>query len=178
MGQVSRQSTKSSSLSFICIIYTRYIDSKTGRRSDTAHHYIYNQDHNKNLKILVRHRVVRVIFEYVFTFPLNSKIFTYDTFNYGRGVRAVRIEYVDDTIGRAKGITKPLVARASRLVVLSAGAFGSPSILERSGIGSKDVLTSNNIQQLVDLPGVGENYMGLYNGIFQRKIILSEFTRS
>ena len=44
----------------------RYIDIETGRRSDTAHHYIYNQDHNKNLKILVRHRVVRVIFEYVF----------------------------------------------------------------------------------------------------------------
>ena len=48
------------------IIYTRYIDIVTGRRSDTAHHYIYNQDHNKNLEILVGHRVVRVIFEYVF----------------------------------------------------------------------------------------------------------------
>ena len=47
-------------------MYTRYIDVVTGRRSDTAHHYIYNQDHNKNLKVLVRHRVVRVIFEYVF----------------------------------------------------------------------------------------------------------------
>ena len=59
------------------------------------------------------------------------------------------------------------MARASRLVVLSAGAFGSPSILERSGIGSKDVLTRNNVQQVVDLPGVGEHYMGSY--IFQRK---------
>ena len=55
------------------------------------------------------------------------------------------------------------MARASRLVVLSAGAFGSPAILERSGIGSKDVLTKNNIRQLVDLPGVGEHYMGLSN---------------
>jgi len=87
---------------------------------------------------LVRHRVVRVIFE---------------------GTRAVGIEYIDDTIGREKGTTETLVARASRLVVLSAGAFGSPSILERSGIGSKDVLTRNNVQQLVDLPGVGENYL-------------------
>ncbi|KAF8813022.1 alcohol oxidase [Phlegmacium glaucopus] len=116
----------------------RYIDLETGKRSDTAHHYIYNQDHNTNLNILVRHRVVRVIFE---------------------GTRAVGIEYVDDTIGRAKGTTEPLVARASRLVVLSAGAFGSPSVLERSGIGSKDVLIRNNIEQLVDLPGVGEHYM-------------------
>jgi hypothetical protein len=51
---------------FIFIIYTRYIDIETGRRSDTAHYYIYNQDHNKNLTVLARHRVVRVIFEYVF----------------------------------------------------------------------------------------------------------------
>jgi alcohol oxidase len=60
------------------------------------------------------------------------------------------------------GTTEPVVALASRLVVLSGGAFGSPAILERSGIGSKDVLSKNNIQQLVDLPGVGEHYMGSY----------------
>ena len=82
--------------------------------------------------------------------------------NYYRGTRAVGIEYVDDRAGREKGTTEPFVARASRLVVLSAGAFGSPAILERSGIGSKDVLSKNNIQQLVDLPGVGEHYMGSY----------------
>ena len=83
-------------------------------------------------------------------------------FNFGRGTRAVGIEYVDDIIGRAKGATKPVVALASRLVVVSGGAFGSPAILERSGIGSKDVLAKNNIQQVVDLPGVGEHYMGSY----------------
>ena len=88
-------------------------------------------------------------------------------FNHCRGIRAVGIEYIDDTIGRAKGTTVPLVARASRLVVLSAGAFGSPAVLERSGIGSKDVLTRNNIQQIVDLPGVGEHYMGLSNYMLQ-----------
>ena len=69
MGQVSRQ-TRLSSTCFIFIIFARYIDIETGRRSDTAHYYIYNQDHNKNLKILVRHRVVRVIFEYVFVSSL------------------------------------------------------------------------------------------------------------
>ena len=66
MGQVSSRQIKLSSACFVFIIYTRYIDIETGRRFDTDHHYIYNQDHNKNLKILVRHRVVRVIFEYVF----------------------------------------------------------------------------------------------------------------
>ena len=55
------------------------------------------------------------------------------------------------------------VARAKKLVVLSAGAFGSPAILERSGIGRKDVLERNGIEQKVDLPMVGENYNGEYD---------------
>jgi alcohol oxidase len=165
MGQASRK-TKLSSARFIFVIFTRYIDLETGRRSDTAHYYIYNQDHNTNLKILVRHRVVRVIFEYVF----NPLVVEYSHLMIViRGTRAVGIEYVDDTIGRAKGTTEPIVARASRLVVLSAGALGSPSVLERSGIGANDVLKRNNVQQLVDLPGVGEHYMGLHHWIFQRK---------
>ena len=77
-----------------------------------------------------------------------------------RGDRAVGIEYVCDTVGRNGGATTPIVARASRLVVISAGAFGSPAILERSGIGGKSVLEKNGVKQRVDLPGVGEHYMG------------------
>ena len=44
---------------------SRYIDGESGRRSDVPHHYIYTQDHNKNLTILDRQRVIRDIFEYV-----------------------------------------------------------------------------------------------------------------
>ena len=54
---------KSTCADVIFITCTRYIDLETGRRSNTAHYYIYNQDHNTNLKILVKHRVVRIIFE-------------------------------------------------------------------------------------------------------------------
>ncbi|KAF9478334.1 alcohol oxidase [Pholiota conissans] len=115
----------------------RYIDSETGRRSDTAHSYIYNADH-KNLTILVRHKVTRVVFE---------------------GTKAVGVEYIDDTVGRAKGNPEKLIAKASRLVVLASGAFGTPAILERSGIGAKSVLEKVGVKQLVDLPGVGENYL-------------------
>ena len=77
-----------------------------------------------------------------------------------RGDCAVGIECVSDTVGRKGGATTPIVARASRLVVISSGAFGSPAILERSGIGAKSVLEKNDVKQRVDLPGVGENYMG------------------
>lgn len=45
-------------------------------------------------------------------------------------------------------------------MVISAGSLGSPGILERSGIGAKDVLEGVGVKQRVDLPGVGENYQG------------------
>ncbi|KAG0693212.1 hypothetical protein DFH29DRAFT_1040493 [Suillus ampliporus] len=57
------------------------------------------------------------------------------------------------------------IVRASKLVVVSAGAFGSPAILERSGIGAKGVLEHCGIEQLLNLPGVGENYRD-HNGGF------------
>ncbi|PPQ69811.1 hypothetical protein CVT25_009748 [Psilocybe cyanescens] len=119
----------------------RYVDDKTGRRSDAAHHYIYNQENNKNLKVLDRHRVIRVVLE---------------------GDQAVGIEYASEQNG---GFTPLLIARASRLVVVAGGTFGSPAILERSGIGGKHVLEKAGIPPVVDLPGVGENYMD-HNVVF------------
>jgi choline dehydrogenase len=46
--------------------------------------------------------------------------------------------------------------RASR-VVLSAGVYGSPAILLRSGIGPADELTAIGLKPALDLPGVGRN---------------------
>ena len=46
------------------------------------------------------------------------------------------------------------------MVVVSGGAFGSPAILERSGIGAKSVLEKLNIPIQVDLEGVGHDYQG------------------
>ncbi len=50
---------------------------------------------------------------------------------------------------------------ATQLVVISAGAFGSPAILQRSGIGPSQILAALGIPLVVDLPGVGENYLGM-----------------
>jgi len=55
--------------------------------------------------------------------------------------------------------------RASKLVIVSAGAFGSPEILERSGIGAEAVLKRCGIDPVVNLPGVGENYQGVFSSI-------------
>jgi len=46
---------------------------------------------------------------------------------------------------------------ASAEVILSAGAIGSPQILQLSGIGAASLLKSHGIDVVRDVPGVGEN---------------------
>ncbi|KAJ4465375.1 GMC oxidoreductase-domain-containing protein [Lentinula edodes] len=120
----------------------KYIDSHTGKRSDTAHHFVYNLQNfslepgdSSNLHVLTNRRVVKAIF---------------------RNNCAIGVEYVARENG--KSLSQPRITYASRLVVLSGGAFGSPAILERSGIGAARHVAEANVQQIVDLPGVGENY--------------------
>ena len=45
--------------------YARWIDGETGKRSDVAHHYLYNHTKTTGLEILTGSLVKRVIFEYV-----------------------------------------------------------------------------------------------------------------
>ncbi|WP_439615323.1 GMC family oxidoreductase [Shinella sp.] len=47
--------------------------------------------------------------------------------------------------------------RADKEVILSAGAIGSPQILQLSGIGPAELLKRHGIEVAHDLPGVGEN---------------------
>ena len=46
---------------------------------------------------------------------------------------------------------------ADKEVILSSGAFGSPQILLRSGVGPGNEITRHGIEHKVDLPGVGKN---------------------
>jgi choline dehydrogenase len=54
-------------------------------------------------------------------------------------------------------------------VILCAGAFGSPAILMRSGVGQAAHLAQLGIAVVVDLPGVGENLLDhpLVNGLME-----------
>lgn len=52
---------------------------------------------------------------------------------------------------------KKYVASAKREVIVSAGTFQSPHLLELSGIGNKRLLKSHGIPVLKDNPNVGEN---------------------
>ena len=46
---------------------------------------------------------------------------------------------------------------AKESVVLSAGAIGTPQILQLSGLGPADLLKQHGIEPVIDLPGVGAN---------------------
>ncbi|KAJ7743458.1 GMC oxidoreductase-domain-containing protein [Mycena maculata] len=120
-----------------CNAYARwpkYIDADTGHRSDAAHFYLHPRMQNPNLHIIDHARVGRVLFN--------------------ADNRAVGVEYT-----RAQNQNQEIeIAHAARLVVLSAGAFCSPAILERSGIGSKNILEKHDIPFVSELAGVGENY--------------------
>ena len=58
---------------------------------------------------------------------------------------------------RLSGKTPMAVARASREVILAAGAIGSPQLLMLSGIGDPDKLGRHGIETTVPLPAVGTN---------------------
>lgn len=67
-------------------------------------------------------------------------------------LRATGVEFVDVKTGQK------YTARASREVILSAGAVQSPQLLELSGIGNKTLLDGLGIKTRIDNPNVGENY--------------------
>ncbi|KAI0477587.1 alcohol oxidase-like protein [Xylariaceae sp. FL0804] len=123
----------------------RYI-SPDGRRQDVGHTYLHprlEDGRHPNLHVLVESRVARVLFD---------------------GKRAVGVEYVPSAAadaaaaGGEEALATQRVA-ARKMVVLSCGSLGTPTVLERSGIGAADVLGRAGIVDVVaDLPGVGEGY--------------------
>lgn len=67
------------------------------------------------------------------------------------GGRAVGVEWVT---GDSR---TPSIARASREVIVSSGAIGSPKLLMQSGIGPAEHLCSVGVNVVHNLPGVGSN---------------------
>ena len=63
---------------------------------------------------------------------------------------AISIEAIDKKNEKIK-------IKANKEIILSAGAFGSPQIMLRSGIGANNELKAHGIETKLDLPGVGKN---------------------
>ncbi|ROV87667.1 hypothetical protein VSDG_09633 [Cytospora chrysosperma] len=118
--------------------------SPEGKRQDSAHTYLHpklQDGEHPNMHVLTETKVVRVLF--------------------GNNNRACGVEVTPNPafqLQTAVTIQPKQVIKARKLVVVSCGALGSPGVLERSGIGGKDVLEKAGVAVVVDLPGVGSNF--------------------
>ena len=104
------------------------VTHKNGERWSAAKAYLTPNLARPNLTVITSAHTTRILME---------------------GKRAVGVEYRQG--GEAKQI------KASREVLLCAGAFQSPQILMLSGIGPAAELHKHGIAVVHDLPGVGEN---------------------
>lgn len=120
----------------------RYISTE-GKRQDAATCYLrprLNSDKYPNLHVLVESQVLRVLIDDDTKTAVGVEIRTNPRYN-------------PDAAG------EPLrVVKARKLVISSSGACGTPSLLERSGLGDSKVLERSGIPVVVDLPGVGNGY--------------------
>lgn len=125
--------------------YYKYI-GPNGRRQDAAHRYLHpklQSDKYPNLHVLVEKQVLRVLFD---------------------GKKAVGVEYQTNPKYLANpeflstAYTARRTVRAKKMVVVSAGANGTPGVLERSGVGDPKVLKKAGVPVVEDLPGVGNDY--------------------
>lgn len=112
--------------------YAATIDPATGYRSSADSTYGTAASWRSNVTIITVATVQRVLFN-------TSQ----------QNVTATGVEVIH--CGRTVTIT------ADREVILAAGAFHTPKILELSGIGAQERLSNLGVPLLVDLPGVGEN---------------------
>jgi choline dehydrogenase len=105
-----------------------HITTKNGRRASTARAYLRPAGNRANLTVQTDALVKRIVFQ---------------------GSEAVGVEY-----GTRSGARQ---AHAKVEVILSAGAMGSPLVLQRSGVGDSQLLLQQGIPVVRHLPAVGAN---------------------
>ena len=106
------------------------------RRASTARTYLHPALKRPNLELVTKALVHRILFD---------------------GTRAVGVEFSRN--GPGATIER---ADAAREVILSAGAVGSPHLLQLSGVGDPEHLAKTGIAVTHALPGVGRNMQDHY----------------
>ena len=109
-----------------------------GRRSSAANAYLRPVLSRRNLKVLTRTLVSRILFE---------------------GRRAVGVEY------RRGGETHRVNANIE--VIVCGGPINSPQLLKLSGVGPAAEIRAHGIEPVLDLAGVGENLQDHLEFYFQ-----------
>ena len=108
------------------------INAETMTRSSALYAYYDRVSHRSNLKLLAMHQVTEIMFDK----------------NLGAtGVKATN-----------RDNDHQVTFKASKEVILAAGAIFTPQILQLSGIGPKKVLAAAGVKTKLDLPAVGSNF--------------------
>ncbi|KAF8686548.1 GMC oxidoreductase [Rhizoctonia solani] len=112
------------------------VNRTTGTRSYSANTYFAYNSAKSNFVVLTEAQVTKIMFGH--SKPgKNGK------------VTATGVSFVHNTTTHSVKVLKE--------VILSAGTFQTPQLLELSGIGNSAILQQHGITPIVDLPGVGEN---------------------
>lgn len=109
---------------------TQFHDAdKAGQRCSAAAGYLHPiMGQRPNLTVITKARATKILFE---------------------GKRATGVEYQQNR--------KILRVSAKKEVIVSGGSFGSPQLLQLSGVGRAQDITPHGIKLLHELPGVGQN---------------------
>jgi choline dehydrogenase len=108
--------------------------TRKGRRCSAAMAFIHPVKHRANLTVMTGARVERVLFE-------------------GKDASGVSVV--------VNGQRLTMTAR--REVILAAGAFASPLLLQASGVGPGGLLQSQGVSVVHDAPDVGQNLQNHFN---------------
>ncbi|KAJ9273896.1 CAZyme family AA3 [Paecilomyces variotii] len=119
-------------------LYPKTVDSEKNIREDAARAYYWPYQNRTNLHILPYTNANKLIWK-------EGEEATAD---------GVEVTFANGTIG---------VLKASREVILAAGALKSPVLLELSGVGNPAILSKYGIETKINLPTVGENLQDQIN---------------
>lgn len=112
------------------------VTQNDGMRWSSYRAFLHPVRHRENLTILTGTATNRVLIE---------------------GGKAVGVEVSDKNGTR--------ILKAKREVILSAGAFNSPELLLKSGVGPAKMLQGAGVPVVCDLPGVGQNLQDHIDGM-------------
>lgn len=157
--------------------WPKWVDPHSGHRQDSAHKYLLPKALNRSLglTVLCEHKVNRIIIEDgrasgVEVIPSVPSVVSMDRPTESKQHPCTSGDTVQLTKSGGSNLpadsgSQPMstapnrfIVKARLMVVLSAGPLNTPLVLERSGIGGREVLHKAGTTCVVDLPGVGENF--------------------
>ncbi|AKS36567.1 GMC family oxidoreductase [Mycolicibacterium goodii] len=120
-----------------------HVNQRRGRRWSMADAFLHPIAHRPNLTVYSQTRALRLLMDDQVRDDQRHGAWT-TAQHRATGVRLLKDGHIVDV-------------RARREVILSAGAIGSPHLMQASGLGPAGLLAQHQVPVAVDLPGVGEN---------------------